>query len=374
MANTNNDPTFDINYLLSEKPADGYYISASNYLQNHEPEILTQPNQRLFRSRGGSCEIKFYFENHDKFYRPDIFCPFNLNGTGTPELKFRLQLSKSVTVPVTTVYSAENQGSFSVTIASTDVLLLNESNWITFKGLSTKYWLAQDYNWEGGDHVTVNLVDEIGDPLALEASVNAGDDIYHEKLGDSDDDIIFDHEYRGLLPIYPWGTWTPYSLTIPWGGYDGTGISDQFIVPIFDSEYLSENSIYCGKLTITGGASSGLAMMRLFIGQSTIRNAYLEKPFESVINFVNDKAIYEIFIKYYNLDITAYTRLHEMAKTIVSNGDDVLFYFYHAEKAYVFAGFIPKTELKLTLRDSVMDCDAKYLNEWDFGLKINGYS
>lgn len=374
MANTNDNQTFDLNYLLSEKPADGYYISASNYLQNHEPEILTQPNQRLFRSRDGSCEIKFYFENHSKFYRPDIFCPFNLSGTGTPELKFRLQLSKSVTIPVTTLYSAANQGDFSVTIASTDTLLLNENNWITFNGLSTKYWLAQNYNWEGGDHITVNLVDEIGNPLALEVSVSAGDDIYHNKLGNSNDDIIFDREYRGVLPIYPWGTWTPYSLTTPWGGYDGTGVSDQFIVPIFDSEYLSENSVYCGKLTIAGGATSGIAMMRLFIGQSTIRNAYIEKPFETVINFVNDKAIHEIFIKYYNLDITTYTRLNEMATTIVANGDDVLFFLSHAEKNYVFAGFIPKNELKITLRDSVMNCDAKYSNEWDFGLKISGYS
>lgn len=375
MANIDNLSTFDINYLLSEKPADGYYISASNYLPNHEPEILTQPNKRLFKTRGGECEIKFYFENHGRFYRPDIFCPFNLNGTGTPELKFRLQLSKSTTIPILTVYADAQPGSTSIVLASTDTLSLDPSNWITIKGLSTKYWLNAQYNWGAGDYVTIGIVDALGAPLGLESAVSAGDDVYTDKLGDGSD-IIFDQEYRGVLPTYPWGIWTPYSLTIPWGGYDIDGRSEQFITTIDDFEYSSSDSIYCGKLTITGGPTTGIAIQRLFIGQATIKNAYLDKSgqFETSIEFVNDQPVDNISITYNNLDTTTYTLLNEMAKSVVLVADDVLFYLRHAEKNYVYAGFIPKSEIKLVLRNSVMDCEAKYLNEWDFTLKVGGYS
>lgn len=375
MANINNQQTFDNNYLLTEKPADGYYISASNYLPNHEPDLLTQPNRRLFKTRGGECEIKFYFENHGRFYRPDIFCPFNLNSTGTPDLKFRLQLSRSTTIPIVTCYSNAQLGSTSITLASTDALSLDASNWITINGLSTKYWLDSQYDWlVGGDYVTVGLVDAFGTPLGLESAIFAGDNVYYDKLGEDETDIIFDQEYLGVLPIYPWGVWTPYSLTIPWGGYDIDGRTEQFITTINDDDYLSSDSVYCGKLTITGGSVTGLAIQRLFIGQATIKNAYIRKPFGTNVNFVNDQLIDGISIQYDNLDIITYTLLNEMAKTVVLVGDDVLFYLRHAEKNYVYAGFIPKNEQKLTLMDSVIACDAKFLNEWDYNLTVNGYS
>lgn len=372
MANTDNI-TFDVNYFLSEKPADGYYISSSNYLSNHEPKLLTQPNSQFFKSRENECEIKFFFEDHNKFYRPDIFCPFNLNGTGTPSLKFRLQLSKSTSIPILTCHVAASQGATSLQITSTDMLTLDSTHWITINGESTQYYLAQQYQWVGGDAISVDLVDEVGSPLSLEYDVNSGDDIYHNKLGDTEDDIVFDKEYNGVLPIYPWGEWTPYSLTIPWGGYDASGKTEQFIATIADEEYLSSASVYCGKLTITGGVASGLALMRLFIGQATIKNAYLEKPFESIVNFVDDQAIDEINVRYNSLNITVHSQLLDMAKTVVSVGDDVLLFIQHAERNYVYAGFIPKSELKLTLKDSVRDCEAKYLNEWDCALKIISY-
>ena len=372
MASTD-DITFDVNYFLSEKPADGYYISASNYLPNHEPKLLTQPNTQFFKSRENECEIKFYFEDHTKFYRPDIFCPFNLNGTGTPELKFRLQLSKSTTIPILTCHAGASQGATSINISSTDALILTNENWITITGGDTKYFLSQQYTWVGGDVVLVDLVDDLGSPLSLTNDVNSGDDIYHNKLGDGEADIIFDKEYNGVLPIYPWGVWTPYSLSIPWGGYDASGKTEQFITTIDDNEYSSSASVYCGKLTITGGVASGLALMRLFIGQATIKNAYLEKPFESIVNFIDDQPVDEINIKYNNLNITTHSLLIDMAKSVVSVGDDVLLFINHAERNYVYAGFIPKSELRLTLKDSVRDCDAKYLNEWDCALKIVSY-
>lgn len=371
MANIDNY-VFDPNYLLSEKPADGYYISASNFLPNHEPEILTQPNRQFFKTRDSSVEIKFYFQNHGKFYRPDIFCPFNLNGTGTPELKYRLQLSKSTAIPVVTVFSDENQGNSSISLTSTDALALDETNWITINGMSTKYWFDQEYIWTGGDQNSVNLVDENGAPLGLVTDIFENDNVYYNKLGDNESEILFEQEYFGVLPIYPWGIWTPYSQTILWGGY-GINNSNQFVAIIEDSEYSLANSVYCGKLTITGGPSTGIDIMRLFIGQSTVKNAYLEIPFEPVIHFENEQAIDEINIKYINLSTTDYTLLYEMIKSVVLVGDDVLFYIRHAGKNYVFAGFIPKNEMKLTLKNSVTNCEAKYLNEWDFSLNIEGY-
>lgn len=353
------------NYFIVEKPADFGPIYAKNWKGNHYPENLIRANRQFFTSADNDLEVKFFFQDHDKSYFPNFLCLYDLRGSVDSLTSIKLELSSDITIPILTINGSHTSGVGTISINSVDAYSLQQDDIITINGVNTKYTVVSTVVWSSGGAHNVNITPN------LAVNLSGNEKVYCNRL----DSIVYTKIWDAVNPIFPWGEWTPYSTDIPWGGYPiiGEWYLDHFVKVIDTTEYQTNSSIYCGKLTITGKPSGTYSITRFILSEALTINAIFIPPFIQKTIFVNNRPVRAIDFEFRGLSASIRQEIERVANTAVYWKDDVLFYVRHNDIDYVNLGIIPQGDIDTELSQSVYSSNATAIDEWITKLKIIGY-
>jgi len=340
-------------YLLHKKPADSGPIFASSTDGNNIIENALKPNRQFWKSGGaGTQYIRFYFQDRNALYVPQLIVLYNLLRTFTPNVGVRLQLSNDPLISITTINGNYSIGATTISISSTNALTIEAGDKIFINNINQTYTVQTGGTWisAGNQNITITP--------GLVSATPSGSDVFRCRI----DNVVYDKSWVGILPINPWGVWTPYSL-LPWGGYND---STEWYQDNFIKEVALDENIFQGMLTLSGLTTGNYCISRLFIGEVFISNGFITYPANHKTIFPNGKAVRATEINYQRISASDRNEIEKIAHTTINYQDDVLFYLKHGAQEYVYAGNIPKGDISVSLTPG--------LDEWAVTLNVTGYS